>query len=104
MGKKTRYSPEPEMEGNKWAKGFHPGCASSMNDPEGLVQEKAVFESCQDLREIHSGIREPQGSIRGHQRGGSSFRIHEVIVNLSGGQTWCEWRSKSSLVQITQGL
>lgn len=75
-----------------------------MNDPEGLVQEKAIFESCQYLREIHSGIREPQGSIRGHQRGRSSFRIHEVIVNLSASQTWCEWRSKSSLVQITQGL
>ena len=34
-----------------------------MNDPEGLVHEKAIFESCQYLREIHSRIMEPQGNI-----------------------------------------
>lgn len=41
---------------------------------------------------------------RGHQSGRSSFSIHEILVHLSARQTWYEWRSKSSLVQITQGL
>lgn len=34
-----------------------------MNGPQGLLWEKAIFDACKHLGEIHSGIREPQGSV-----------------------------------------
>jgi hypothetical protein len=59
----------------------------SLDDPERLLKEKGTFESCEYLGEVLSGIREPQSSILEMETSREAGSVHQVIMNVRGGQT-----------------